>query len=178
MKIGFRTPNLKKRISARTTGALKRKVKSAVNPLYGKKGMGIINNPKKALYNKIYNKVTLDPLKLNKLVKSLNIYEQISENDETDVINNDEEILRKYIFSDKFKNLIIKNKNEFTKNFILANTLNKLSNGEIETEKEIESYITFLDKRMNFNKKLFKFFFLSALAFLMLITIILIFVSK
>lgn len=38
-------------------------MKKAVNPLYGKKGMGLINNPKKAVYNKIYNKVTVDPLK-------------------------------------------------------------------------------------------------------------------
>lgn len=37
-------------------------MKKAVNPLYGKKGMGLINNPKKAVYNKIYNKTTIDPL--------------------------------------------------------------------------------------------------------------------
>lgn len=63
MKIGIRTPNLKKSIKARTTGKLKRKMKSAVNPLYGKKGMGMITNPKKAVYNKVYNKTTIDPLK-------------------------------------------------------------------------------------------------------------------
>ena len=39
MKFGFRTPSLKKTLKARTTGAIKRKAKSAVNPLYGKKGM-------------------------------------------------------------------------------------------------------------------------------------------
>lgn len=54
----FRKPNIKKSIKARTTGKLKRKVKKAVNPLYGKKGMGIVNDPKKALYNKVYNKTT------------------------------------------------------------------------------------------------------------------------
>ena len=58
MKFGFRTPNLKKSIKARTTGRIKRMAKSAVNPLYGKKGMGYINNPKKAIYNKIYNKTS------------------------------------------------------------------------------------------------------------------------
>ncbi|MCO4596040.1 putative membrane protein [Streptococcus infantarius subsp. infantarius] len=63
MKIGIRTPNLKKSIKARTTGKIKRKMKSAVNPLYGKKGMGMITNPKKAVYNKVYNKTTIDPLK-------------------------------------------------------------------------------------------------------------------
>ena len=61
MKIGIRTPNLKKSIKARTTGKVKRKMKSAVNPLYGKKGMGMITNPKKAVYNKVYNKTTIDP---------------------------------------------------------------------------------------------------------------------
>ena len=58
MKYGMRTPNINKRISARTTGKIKRTVNKAVNPLYGKKGMGFINNPSKAVYNKVYNKTT------------------------------------------------------------------------------------------------------------------------
>ena len=58
MKIGMRKPSLKKSLKARTTGKLKRKVKKSINPLYGKKGMGWINNPKKAMYNKVYNKTT------------------------------------------------------------------------------------------------------------------------
>mgnify|MGYP002507186528 CR=1 FL=1 len=62
MKIGFRTPSLKKSLKARTTGRLKRQMKKAINPLYGKKGMGLINNPKKAVCNKIYNKTTVDAL--------------------------------------------------------------------------------------------------------------------
>ena len=60
MKIGIRKPRLKKSIKARTTGVLKRKVKKSVNPLYGKKGVGMINDPKKAIYNKVYNKTTVD----------------------------------------------------------------------------------------------------------------------
>ena len=63
MKIGYRSPSLSKSLKARTTGKLKRQMKKAVNPFYGKKGMGLINNPKKAIYNKVYNKVTIDPLK-------------------------------------------------------------------------------------------------------------------
>ncbi|MFZ7175814.1 hypothetical protein [Streptococcus hyovaginalis] len=63
MKIGYRKPSLKKSIKARTTGKVKRQVKSAVNPLYGKKGMGLINNPKKAVYNKVYNKTTVSATK-------------------------------------------------------------------------------------------------------------------
>ena len=58
MKYGIRTPNVNKRISARTTGKIKRTVNKAVNPLYGKKGMGFINDPSKAIYNKVYNKTT------------------------------------------------------------------------------------------------------------------------
>lgn len=58
MKIGMRKPSLKKSISARTTGAVKRKVKSTVNPFYGKKGVGWIKNPKRAAYNKVYRKFT------------------------------------------------------------------------------------------------------------------------
>ena len=58
MKFGLRTPSLKKSIKARTTGRIKREVKSAMNPLYGKKGMVWINNPKKAAYNKVYKKTS------------------------------------------------------------------------------------------------------------------------
>lgn len=63
MKFGFRTPNFKKSLKARTTGKLKRSIKRKINPFYGKKGIGYIKNPKKAFYNKVYNKVTIDPLK-------------------------------------------------------------------------------------------------------------------
>lgn len=59
MKVGIRTPNIKKSIKARTTGKIKRKIKKALIPGYGKKGMGWIRDPKKAAYNKIYNKTTV-----------------------------------------------------------------------------------------------------------------------
>lgn len=58
MKFGLRAPSLKKSFKARTTGKLKRKAKKAVNPLYGKKGMGLVKNPKRAVKNKIYKKTT------------------------------------------------------------------------------------------------------------------------
>lgn len=58
MKFGMRSPGLKKSLRARTTGKVKRAVKKAVVPGYGKKGMGWLKNPKKALYNKIYKKTS------------------------------------------------------------------------------------------------------------------------
>ena len=58
MKIGLRTPSLKKSFKARTTGKIKRKLKRAVNPFYGKKGVGFIKNPKRSIKNKIYRKTT------------------------------------------------------------------------------------------------------------------------
>lgn len=58
MKFGLRTPSLKKSISARTTGRAKRTIKKALIPGYGKKGTGWLKNPKKAAYNKIYNKTS------------------------------------------------------------------------------------------------------------------------
>lgn len=63
MKIGVRTPSLKKSFKARTTGRINRTLKKSVNPLYGKKGIGYIKNPEKAIYNKVYHKLTVDPLK-------------------------------------------------------------------------------------------------------------------
>ena len=41
----------------------KEKAKKMINPLYGKKGMGLVNDPKKAIYNKVYNKTTIDGVK-------------------------------------------------------------------------------------------------------------------
>lgn len=58
MKIGFRKPSLKKIIKARTTGKIKRRVNRSINPLYGKKGIGMVRAPSKAIYNKIYNKTS------------------------------------------------------------------------------------------------------------------------
>ena len=57
MKFGMRKPSLKKSLKARTTGKLKREVKSAINPIYGKKGMGWLH-PKKKMYDKIYKKTS------------------------------------------------------------------------------------------------------------------------
>lgn len=51
MKFGFRTPSFKKSLSARAS--IKRKFKPRMP-----KGFGVIRNPQKALYNKVYNKTT------------------------------------------------------------------------------------------------------------------------
>ena len=58
MKIGMRKPSIKKSLKARTTGKVKRSIKRAIIPGYGKKGMGWIRNPKRALYNKIYRRTS------------------------------------------------------------------------------------------------------------------------
>ena len=59
MKFGIRKPSIKKSISARTTGRLKREIKRSIDPIYGKKGMGNIHNPERAIKNKIYNKTAV-----------------------------------------------------------------------------------------------------------------------
>jgi len=66
MKIGMRKPSIKRSIKARTTGRATRALKSAVNPTYGKKGVGYIKDPKKSIYNKVYNKTSFNPFKLLK----------------------------------------------------------------------------------------------------------------
>lgn len=60
MKIGVRKPSLSKSLKARTTSKLKRQVKRAIIPTYGQKGTGLIKDPKRAIYNKVYNKTTVD----------------------------------------------------------------------------------------------------------------------
>ena len=58
MKFGLRTPSLKRSLKARTTGRAKRAVKKALLPGYGKKGVGSIKSPKKAMHNKVYKKTS------------------------------------------------------------------------------------------------------------------------
>lgn len=62
MIFGFRTPRLERRIAARTS------VKHYVRHFLGFKaprGWGWVTNPKKAAYNRIYNRTTVDPIKIS-----------------------------------------------------------------------------------------------------------------
>ncbi|GFN34778.1 hypothetical protein [Tepidimicrobium xylanilyticum] len=67
MKIGMRKSSLKKRISARTS--LKRQIVHR-GGFKMPRGYGWIRNPKKYVYNKVYNRTTFDVFKvLKKLFK-------------------------------------------------------------------------------------------------------------
>ena len=55
VRFGFRVPILKKRISARTS--LKRYVRNSLG-LKAPRGWGWITNPRKASYNRVYNRTT------------------------------------------------------------------------------------------------------------------------
>lgn len=57
MKFGFRTPSLKKRISARTS--IKRQIVHRAG-LKMPRGWGWLRDPKKYAYNKVYNRTTFD----------------------------------------------------------------------------------------------------------------------
>ena len=63
MKFGPRKPSLKKRISARTS--IKRQVVHRAG-LKMPRGYGWVRNPKKYMYNKVYNRTTFDIFKLFK----------------------------------------------------------------------------------------------------------------
>lgn len=83
MKFGVRKPNLKKTVKAKTTGKLKRKGKASVNPLYGKKGVGMIKNPKKSMYNKVYNRTTVsaNPIRIYSSTKQSSRQSTLSQAD-------------------------------------------------------------------------------------------------
>lgn len=67
MKFGFRTPSLKRRITARTS--IKRQVVHRAG-IKMPRGSGILRNPKKAVYNKVYKRTSFDIFKvLKKLFK-------------------------------------------------------------------------------------------------------------
>ena len=56
MKFGIRKPSLKRSIAARTS--VKRVVKNKLG-LRAKRGQGWITNPKKAAYNRVYNRTSI-----------------------------------------------------------------------------------------------------------------------
>lgn len=55
MKFGFRKPSMRKRLAARTS--LKRYVRHSAG-VKAPRGWGWLTNPKKALYNRVYNRTT------------------------------------------------------------------------------------------------------------------------
>lgn len=70
MKFGIRTPSLKRRIAARTSW--KRYIRHSMG-LKAPRGMGILTNPKKAVYNKVYNKTSISVDDLLKVPHNENI---------------------------------------------------------------------------------------------------------
>ena len=55
MKFGFRIPSITKRIAARTS--VKRIIRHNLG-VKAPRGLGWVTDPKKALYNKVYNKTS------------------------------------------------------------------------------------------------------------------------
>ena len=64
MKFGFRTPSFNKSIAARTS--VKRIIRHRIG-LKAPKGFGWFTNPKKAFYNRIYNRTSINIFKILKI---------------------------------------------------------------------------------------------------------------
>lgn len=58
MKFGMRKPSLKRSLKARTTGRAKRQLKRALIPGYGRKGAGLLKNPRRSVRNAAYKRTT------------------------------------------------------------------------------------------------------------------------
>lgn len=67
MKFGMRKPSIRKSIAARTS--LKRYIRHSLG-LKAPRGWGWLTNPKKAAYNRIYNKTTFSIFDLFKIFKN------------------------------------------------------------------------------------------------------------
>jgi len=63
LKIGIRIPSLTKRIAARTSW--KRIVRNQMG-LKAPRGWGWLTNPRKAAYNRVYNRTTIDLFQLGR----------------------------------------------------------------------------------------------------------------
>ena len=69
----FRRRSITKSITARTSAKYKRQIKKKILPGYGKKGAGVIKDPKKSMYNAIYNRTTIeDTRKISKSKQAKN----------------------------------------------------------------------------------------------------------
>lgn len=66
MKFGMRKPSIRKSIAARTS--VKRYIRHSLG-VKAPRGWGWLTNPKKAAYNRIYNKTTFSIFDLFKLFK-------------------------------------------------------------------------------------------------------------
>ncbi|MCC6107605.1 MAG: hypothetical protein DUD31_05220 [Coriobacteriaceae bacterium] len=66
MKFGMRRPSWKKSLAARTTGKYKRRMKRALDPFYGKRGMGFVHDPKRGVRGAIYRRTTFSLFDLMK----------------------------------------------------------------------------------------------------------------
>ena len=79
MKFGIRKPSIKRSLSAATKGAAKRALMREIIPCYGKRGMGW-SNPRKAVYNRVYNMTTANPIDtlIGKSKARRKIYESFS----------------------------------------------------------------------------------------------------
>lgn len=128
MKVGYRKPSVSKKFKAKTTGRIERATKSSINPLYGKSGMGYINDPKKAVYNKVYNKTTKsvydtfyedlntdfdysDDVDYNYSFDYDDYYDYLDDFDYTDKIDSDDNLIDKSIYADNNRR---NNKNKMT----------------------------------------------------------------
>ena len=67
MKFGMRKPSIRKSIAARTS--VKRYIRHSLG-LKAPRGWGWLTNPKKAAYNRIYNKTTVSMFDLFKIFQN------------------------------------------------------------------------------------------------------------
>lgn len=103
MKLFTRKISVKKALTSKFISSPKRKVKKALIPGYGKKGTGMLKDPKKTLYNKVYNAATVDSRKIGKIEKNTSSNQSESSPTLTYVGATLNKKLPKYITSVKIK---------------------------------------------------------------------------
>ena len=59
MKIGYRKRSINRSLSSMTSGRYKRMAKRVINPFYGRKGIGYLKNPSKAMRGAVYRRLTV-----------------------------------------------------------------------------------------------------------------------
>lgn len=109
---------------------MKKAAKRTVNPLYGKKGMGLVNNPKKALYNKVYNSTTIG---MSDFLETASKNENLTRNNQ----NNSDSQSKEFLADSNIKSTKTKNN---TPLYEITND-NKVKIGKrIYTKKQVKKY--------------------------------------
>ncbi|MBQ8778551.1 MAG: hypothetical protein IJZ49_02415 [Alistipes sp.] len=156
MKFGFRMPSWRKSLAASTKAALTREIRRAIVPDYGKRSGSVFINPKKHVYNQLYNLTSVNPIDI--VCGSTSDSQSCAIEKGTRVNRNESQVvvLEKIMKSDEKKliNDFLDGYQEYKYNMMLMKVNVKLSSALVEYYKRPASTNLFKELEQILNKRL------------------------